>query len=302
MSCYMLSDYLKNTFGKKIHKLVLSTGMTCPNRDGTCGDKGCIFCSDSGSGEFAQDSRLPIIEQIENAKKNVPVSDKYIAYFQNFSNTYSSAEKIEELYSPIVKRDDIAVLSIATRPDCLPDDTIEVLSRLNKIKPVWIELGLQTIHEKTAAFIRRGYPLQTYTDVVKKLKNENITIITHLILGLPDETKSDMVESARFVGKITDGIKFHSLYITEGTDLANLYKSGSIKLLTKEEYIDTLCECIRGLHKNVVIHRLTGDPDKKCLVAPMWTKDKVKLLKKISDAFYDRNIVQGESLTESSYN
>lgn len=292
----MLSDYLKEKYGTKLYKLTLSSGMTCPNRDGKCGTGGCIFCNESGAGEFAQSVDLSIEEQIDNAKKNAPESDKYIAYFQSFSNTYAQADKIEELYMPVVLRNDIAVLSIATRPDCLDDDIVNVLSRLNKIRPVWVELGLQTIHESTADFIRRGYKLNVYTEAVKKLNKAMIKVITHLILGLPNETKEDMVNSAAFAGRYSDGLKFHSLYVSKGTALADLYNHNKINLITKDDYIDILCDCIRVIPDNTVIHRLTGDPDKRTLVAPLWTSDKIKLLRDIHNAFYDRNIIQGEGL------
>ena len=292
----MLSDYLKKNYNTKLYKLMLSSGFTCPNRDGKCGTKGCIFCSESGAGEFAQSADLSFEEQIRIAKLSAPQSKQYIAYFQSFTNTYATPDEIEKLYTPVVLRDDIAVLSIATRPDCLSEKIIEVLSKLNAIKPVWVELGLQTIHENTANFIRRGYPLAVYTDAVKRLKSAGIKVITHLILGLPGECKDDMIKSAAFAGKLSDGIKFHSLYITKNTDLAKLYIDSKIKLLTQEEYIDILCECIRVIPKNVAIHRLTGDPKKSTLIAPIWTRDKIKLLKEINNAFYDRNITQGEKL------
>lgn len=295
----MLSDYLKEKYKNKLYKLILSSGFTCPNRDGTCGNRGCIFCNELGSGEFSQSSKLTIPEQIENAKNSVPSPlGKYIAYFQSFSNTYATTDKIEALYTPVVLRKDIAVLSIATRPDCLSDDIISVLSKLNKIKPIWVELGLQTMHEKTAIFIRRGYPLSIYENAVVKLKKAGITVITHLILGLPGESKEDMIESALFAAKMSDGIKYHSLYISKNTDLEELYNKGSIKLLTSDEYIDILCECIRVTPKNVIIHRLTGDPDKRTLIAPKWSADKIKLLREINNAFYDRNVIQGEKNTE----
>lgn len=296
MYYFKLSEYLKNEFGEKLYKLLLSSGMTCPNRDGTCGNKGCIFCSEEGSGEFSESSKIPIEIQIENAKKYVPTkSGRYIAYFQSFSNTYSDAKTIWDLYYPVVMRDDIAVLSIATRPDCLANDVIEVLRKLNKIKPLWIELGLQTTNDKTAEYIRRGYPLQTYLDAVDKLKSNNIKVITHLILGLPYETKYDMINSAILAGKVSDGIKFHMLYIAKDSQLANIYKSNTVTLLSKEEYIDILCNCIRIIPKNVVIHRLTGDCEESKLIAPLWTADKVRLLRDIENAFYDRNIIQGEN-------
>ncbi len=299
MFCYMLSDYLKEQYGTKLHKLLLSGRMTCPNRDGKCGVGGCIFCSGGGSGEFAQSSSLSIEEQIENEKiklSDKSKSDKYIAYFQAFSNTYESVDYLRNLYLPVVMRDDIAVLSIATRPDCLPDETIELLSELNKIKPVWIELGLQTIHEETAHFIRRGYKLSVYDSAVKKLRSAGIKVITHLILGLPFETKADMVESAKYAGKYSDGIKFHLLYVVRDTVLAELYLQNKFALITQEEYTDILCDCIRYIPKNVVVHRLTGDPDKTTLIAPKWACDKLKVLREIYNAFYDKDVIQGEFL------
>ncbi len=294
---YKLSDYLKNEYGEKLFKLLLSSGMTCPNRDGTCGSRGCIFCSDSGAGEFSESRKLSTDEQIESAKKKVKtISGKYIAYFQSFSNTYASAEHIRALYTPIVNRDDIAVLSIATRPDCLSDEIISVFRELNKIKPIWIELGLQTTNEKTAQYIRRGYPLSVYTNAVKKLKEAQIKVITHIILGLPEESKDDMIKSAEFAGSVSDGLKIHMLYITKDSDLGKEYSEKPFHLLNKEEYIDILCECIRVIPENVVIHRLTGDPDSSKLIAPMWAVDKINVLRDIENAFYDRNIIQGENL------
>lgn len=299
MHCYMLSDYLKEQYGTKIYKLLLSGGMTCPNRDGKCGVGGCIFCSSGGSGEFSQDSRLTVDEQIEREKeklKDKSRSDKYIAYFQAFSNTYAPVEYLRELYIPIVMRDDIAVLSIATRPDCLSDEIIDLLIELNKIKPVWVELGLQTKNEKTAEFINRGYKNEVYEIAVEKLKRAKINVITHLILGLPYETKEDMIDSARYAGLHSDGIKFHLLYVVKDTILANLYEKGEFELITMDEYIDILCDCIRSIPAEVVIHRLTGDPDKSSLIAPLWSADKVKVLREIHNAIYDKNVIQGEFL------
>ncbi len=299
MFCYMLSDYLKEQYGTKLHKLLLSGGMTCPNRDGTCGFGGCIFCSSGGSGEFTQNPSLPVEQQIDNEIKKVrdkSKSNKYIAYFQAFSNTYQTTEYLRNLYLPVVKREDIAILSIATRPDCLPDETIDLLIELNKIKPVWVELGLQTIKEDTARFIRRGYCLSCYDEAVRKLRTVGIKVITHLILGLPFETKADMIESAKYAGKYSDGIKFHLLYVVKNTDLSDLYIQKEINLLTQDEYVDILCDCIRYIPKDVAIHRLTGDPDINTLVAPKWASNKVKVLREIHNAFYDKNVVQGEFL------
>ncbi|MGN0452764.1 MAG: TIGR01212 family radical SAM protein [Ruminococcus sp.] len=296
MKINMLSDYLKSVYGKKLKKIALSSGMTCPNRDGTCGYRGCIFCTENGAGEFAQSALLSIEEQIESGKaqQNAKENEKFIAYFQSFTNTYASAEKIKSLYIPVAHRDDIAVISIATRPDCLSDDIISVLSEINKIKTVWVELGLQTVNEKTAEYIRRGYELSVYDEAVEKLRKADIKIITHLIFGLPYETKEDMLASVKYVGKVTDGVKLHNLYIQRNCDLAKLYEKGEFELLSKDEYIDILCDAVRYLPENVVIHRLTGDGDKSTLIAPRWGFDKIKLLKSINEAFYDRDIIQGE--------
>ncbi len=299
MFCYMLSDYLKKEYGTKLHKLLLSGVMTCPNRDGTCGESGCIFCSSGGAGEFAQSCSLPIEKQIENEKLKISdksKADKYIAYFQAFTNTYASVEYLKKLYTPVVIRDDIAILSIATRPDCLPDETIKLLSELNKIKPVWVELGLQTTNEDTAKLINRGYNLNVYDTAVNKLRNAGIKVITHLILGLPFESKADMINSAKYVGMHSDGIKFHLLYVVKDTTLADMYLENKFELITQEEYVDILCDCIRYIPENVVIHRLTGDPDKTSLLAPKWSANKLKVLREIHNAFYDKNVIQGEYL------
>ena len=295
----MLSDYLKAEFGEKYYRLSLNGGMTCPNRDGTCGTKGCLFCGEKGAGEFTPDIRLTLDEQIESAKRFVADKtkvDRYIAYFQAYSNTYAPIGYLRELYYIVINREDIAVLSIATRPDCLSDEVVDLLRDLNKIKPVWVELGLQTSNEKTAKLIRRGYTNEVYLKAVEDLHQAGVKVITHIILGLPFEQKEDMINSARFAGKISDGIKFHMLYVTEDTDLAELYYLEQLRLIGIEEYIDILCKCIRVIPPEVVIHRLTGDPEKSKLIAPLWTAHKKKVLKEIHNAFKDRNIVQGEYL------
>lgn len=295
----MLSDYLKDNFGEKLYRISLDGGMTCPNRDGTCGTKGCIFCSESGSGEFTPDKFMSLDSQIEFGKSLVAKkskSDRYIAYFQAFSNTYAPIEYLRKLYFEVINRDDIAVLSIATRPDCINDDVIELLGELNKIKPVWIELGLQSSNEKTARFIRRGYENQVYEKAVNKLKSIGCMVITHIILGLPHETKDDMLKTAEYSGRFSNGVKFHMLYITKDSDLALYYKETDFHLLSREEYIDILCECLRVIPKNVVIHRLTGDGEKSKLIAPLWTLNKKRVLREINNAFIDRNIEQGENI------
>ena len=270
--------------------------MTCPNRDGTLGTKGCIFCSRGGSGEFAADSLLSIHEQIEQAKLRIrKKSDckKFIAYFQPFTNTYAPTEYLEKIFTEAISEPDVVALSIATRPDCLGNDVLNLLEKLNKIKPVWVELGLQTIHEDTAEYIRRMYPLSVYDSAVENLHKIGINVITHIILGLPNESKEIMLESVKYVGDKTDGIKLQLLHILKDTDLCDEYELGKFDVLTINEYIDILCDCVELLPENVVIHRLTGDGDKKILVAPMWSADKKRVLNSINREFEKRDITQG---------
>ena len=276
-----LSQYLKNEYGAKYQKLALSCSLSCPNRDGVCGTKGCIFCSQKGSGDFAQNALLDIDTQIEKAKELVKRkndSDKYIAYFQAFTSTYGNIEYLREIFFKTIMRDDVAILSIATRPDCLQDEILEIIKELNKIKPVWVELGLQTIHESTAKYIRRGYETAVYFDAVKKLKAIGVHIITHIIIGLPFETKEMMVQTAQSVSKVTDGIKLQLLHVLKNTDLESEFINKTFDVLTLEEYADILCECINVFPKRVVIHRLTGDGNKNELIAPLWSKDKKRVL------------------------
>ncbi len=293
-----LNNYLKNKFGKKVYKLALDGGFTCPNRDGTIGSRGCIFCSAKGSGDFTPDSYLSVTEQIEKAKERVKAKtkdNKYIAYFQAYTNTYASVEVLREKFTEAINHKDIEVLSIATRPDCISDEVVELLKELNRIKPVWVELGLQTIKESTVKYIRRGYKNSVYVNTANRLKKADIEVITHIIIGLPGESKDDIIESVKFAGKYSDGIKLQLLHILEGTDLLKDYKNGKVKVLTQEEYIDILCDCVEALPENVVIHRLTGDGDKKILVAPIWSGDKKRVLNAINKAFEDRNIIQGKN-------
>lgn len=280
-----LSQYLKTEYVKKMYKLSLSCAVTCPNRDGVCGDRGCIFCSGKGSGDFAQSALLPIDKQIERAKELVRSksdNEQYIAYFQSFTSTYGNIDYLREVFTQTIMRDDIAILSIATRPDCLDDDVMELLKELVAIKPVWVELGLQSVHESTAQYIRRGYDTDVYFEAVEKLRAVGVHVITHVIIGLPNETKEMMVETARQVGKVTDGIKLQLLHVLKGTDLEREYEQGKFEVLTLEQYADILCECINVLPDNVIIHRLTGDGDKKALIAPLWTKDKKRVLNYIN--------------------
>lgn len=287
MYYYSLNEYLKNTFGEKVYKISLDGGMTCPNRDGKIDTRGCIFCSRGGSGEFSASRNLSITQQIEEAKGRIrKKSDckKFIAYFQPFTNTYASVDYLRRIFTEAIENPEIVALSVATRPDCLPDETIGLLSELNKIKPVWVELGLQTIHENTAEYIRRGYKLSVYDNAVKRLHNENISVITHIIIGLPNETEDMIVESAKYAGEHSDGIKLQLLHILKDTDLCDEYEKGNVTVLTLEQYADILIKCLKVIPKTTVIHRLTGDGDKKILVAPMWSADKKRVLNFINKA------------------
>lgn len=297
MRYYSLNEYLKSTFGEKVYKISLNGGMTCPNRDGTIDTRGCIFCSRGGSGEFAASAVLDIKNQIEQAKQRIKAKTdcrKFIAYFQPFTNTYASVEYLEKIFTQAIEGDEIVALSIATRPDCLGDDVLALLDRLNRIKPVWIELGLQTIHKQSSDYIRRGYELELYDTAVRNLHSIGINVITHIILGLPNESKEMMLETVKYVGERTDGVKLQLLHILKDTDLLDDYNAGKFKALTIEEYIDILCDCIEILPQNVVIHRITGDGDKKLLVAPLWSADKKNVLNSINTIFSQRNIIQGK--------
>lgn len=288
MEYLSFNKYLKDKFGQKVYKISLDGGFTCPNRDGKIDTRGCIFCSKGGSGDFAQNRDLSITEQIESGKKSVEKkikSGKYIAYFQAFTNTYAPVEILRAKYSEAINHPDIVALSIATRPDCLGDDVIELLDEMNKIKPVFVELGLQTIHSDSAKYIRRGYSLEVYNEAVKKLKNIGVNIVVHIILGLPNESEEDMLESVKYVCQSQiDGIKLQLLHIIAGTDLAKDYEKGLFKTLEFDEYVELIAKCVAIIPKNIVIHRLTGDGAKKDLIAPLWSADKKKVLNAINKA------------------
>lgn len=291
MKYYSLNNYLRDTFGCKVYKLSLDGGFTCPNRDGTIDTRGCIFCSKGGSGDFAESRLLPITEQIEQGKKRVEnkiKSGKYIAYFQAFTNTYAPVEALRKKFYEAINHKNIVALSIATRPDCLGDDILALLDELNKIKPVFVELGLQTIHEKSAAYIRRGYPLSVYDNAVKKLNTIGINIVVHVILGLPNESKADMLETVKYVcNSGINGIKLQLLHILKNTDLADEYYRGNVKVLELDEYIDLVKACVAIIPKDIVIHRLTGDGAKKDLIAPLWSADKKNVLNNINKALQE---------------
>lgn len=288
MEYLSFNKYLKDKFGQKIYKISLDGGFTCPNRDGKAGTRGCIFCSKGGSGDFAESKEMSITEQIESGKKKVEKkikSGKYIAYFQAFTNTYAPVEILRQKYEEAINHPDIVALSIATRPDCLGDDVLRLLDEMNKIKPVFVELGLQTIHQKSAKYIRRGYDLSVYDKAVRDLKKIDVNVVVHVILGLPNESENDMLETVKYVCESgANGIKLQLLHVIDGTDLAKDYEKGLFKTLEFDEYVNLIVKCVKIIPKDIVIHRLTGDGAKKDLIAPLWSADKKRVLNAINKA------------------
>lgn len=288
MEYLSFNKYLKDKFGQKVYKISLDGGFTCPNRDGKTGTRGCIFCSKGGSGDFAESREMSITEQIESGKKKVEKkikSGKYIAYFQAFTNTYAPIEMLRQKYEEAINHPDIVALSIATRPDCLGDDVIRLLDEMNKIKPVFVELGLQTIHQKSAKYIRRGYDLSVYDKAVRDLKKIGVNVVVHVILGLPNESENDMLETVKYVCESgANGIKLQLLHVIDVTDLAKDYEKGLFKTLEFDEYVNLIVKCVKIIPKDIVIHRLTGDGAKKDLIAPLWSADKKRVLNAINKA------------------
>ena len=296
---YHSMDYdLKQFYGEKVYKITLNGGMTCPNRDGKVGRGGCIFCSAAGSGDFAGSVACSISEQLARGKEELtkkrPVH-AYIAYFQAFTNTYAPVEYLERIYMEAVTDPDVRILSIATRPDCLPEEVLELLDRINRIKPVWSELGLQTIHPQTAEYIRRGYPLKVFEQAVRDLRKRNITVITHTILGLPGESKEMMLDTIEYLNRMDiQGIKLQLLHVLKGTDLARDYEANPFWSPTMEEYIELLGICIQRLRPDITIHRLTGDGPKELLIAPLWTSQKRTVLNTLHRYLKEHDIWQGK--------
>ena len=300
-----VSDVLKETYGQKIYRLSLQSGCSCPNRDGTLGTGGCTFCSNGGSGEFAS-PLLPVEEQIRLAKQRVdqkipssiPAEKRlYIAYFQSYTNTYGDVKRLRSLYQETIRRPEICILSVGTRPDCLGSDQIRMLRELNRVKPVWVELGLQTASDQTAQRIHRGYALKVFDDAYRRLKEAGLTVIVHVILGLPDENEADMLQTVRHVSDLfwryqvgysegirTDGIKLQLLHVLRGTQLAREYQEKPFHILTLEEYCRIVISCLKLLPEEMVIHRLTGDGPKALLIAPLWSADKKKVLNTLNAA------------------
>lgn len=293
-----LGFYLKNSFGEKIFKVSLDGGFTCPNRDGTLSYKGCIFCSESGSGEFAGNRKNTIFNQIEEQIKFLGKGKdkKYIAYFQNFTGTYGKIEYLKNIYEEALKHPSIVGLAIATRADCLNKEVLELLDDLNKRTHLWIEIGLQSSNDETAKIINRGYETRVFSEKMEKLRKLNIKVVSHVIIGLPNEAEKDVFNTIKFLNKEkTWGIKLHLLYILNNTELYEYYKKESFKILKKEEYIKFICEIITLADENIVIHRLTGDAPWKDLIEPIWSTDKRGILNGINRYLKENDIYQGKN-------
>lgn len=296
---YSLNAYLRESFGEKLYKIALDGGFGCPNRDGSVGSGGCIFCSAAGSGDFAEKAEPDVCAAIERGKQRVAAKNpggRYIAYFQSFTSTHGPVEKMRRLFTGAIMHPDVAVLSIATRPDCLGEEVMALLTELNAIKPVWVELGLQTVHEASARYIRRGYELRVFDEAVRRLKAAGIYVIVHMIIGLPGETAEMIYDTARYIGRSgAEGIKLQLLHVLENTDLAADYRAGKFEALSMEEYFRLLSGCIECLPQGVCIHRLTGDGAKKELIAPKWSGDKKRVLNAMKKYFDENDTVQGKA-------
>ena len=298
MYIHTLNDHLRARFGRKVYKLSLTSGCTCPNRDGTLGERGCVFCD--GAGAFAAPAG-DIPSQMAAAKRKVAAKvgtdAGYIAYFQSFTNTYAPAKCLASLFRAAMEPEDVVALSVATRPDCLPPDIMELLAELARVKPVWVELGLQTIHPASAAWMRRGYDLPVFDDAVRRLKSVGAEVIVHQILGLPGETLEDMAATATYIGRSgADGVKFHLLHVLRDTDLEAQWRAGELSVMEPNDYIAALETCIRHIPRGMVVHRITGDGDKRTLLAPLWSADKKRVLNAIQAAFLRDDLEQGCAL------
>lgn len=299
---YNLNYFLREKFGQKVFKIPLDAGFTCPNRDGRVSRGGCVFCSARGSGDFAG-SNEDLIKQFEEVKEMMQKkwsSGKYIAYFQAYTNTYGDVDTLREKYYSVLNLDGVVGIAIATRPDCLGEDVLDLLEEIGRKKYIWVELGLQTIHEQTAEAINRGYKLDTYINAVRELKKRNIDVVTHVILGLPGETKADVLDTIDFVANTgTQGIKLHLLHILKQTKLAKLYDEGAVNIMSKDEYVELIVDCIQRLPEEMVIHRITGDGPRETLIAPMWSLKKWEVINAIEHEMMDRSTWQGEKYVKN---
>ena len=296
---HSLNYFLRNKYGEKIYKIPLDGGFTCPNRDGKVAKGGCTFCSSHGSGDFAGSRILTITEQFDDRKKvmeNKWKKGKYIAYFQAYTNTYAPIEELREKYSQAIAEENVVALSIATRPDCLGDDVLELLEEMSKKVYLWVELGLQTINDETAENFNRGYKFEVFKEGIKKLQDRGIEVVVHSIFGLPGETKEDMLKTIDYIAHSgAQGIKFHLLHLMKYTKMAEQYYNGEFELLSEEDYIDLICEGISMIPEDMVVHRLTGDAPRATLIGPMWSLKKWEVLNAIDKALVDRDIWQGKN-------
>lgn len=292
-----LSDYYIKLFGEKVYKLALTASTTCPNRDGRIGDKGCIFCSTEGSGDFASNGALSVYEQIISAKQLIKnkKTNKYIAYFQSYTNTYGNLSELKDIFNDAVSHPEIVGLSIATRPDCLEADVLDLLASLNLRKKLWVELGLQTIHQSTADFIRRGYELDVFETAVNELHKLNIDVVVHLIIGLPGESRKMLLDTVKYISQLPiSGVKLQLLHVLINTDLEEYYSLHPEFILSLEEYSDLVIDCIERLPSSIIVHRITGDGPKNLLIAPLWSSNKKVVLNTIYKRFEERKTYQGK--------
>ncbi|ATD53809.1 TIGR01212 family radical SAM protein [Clostridium chauvoei] len=296
---HSLNYYLRNKFGEKVYKISLDGGFTCPNRDGRVAKGGCTFCSASGSGDYAGSRALSISKQFEDRKEMMEKKwkdGKYIAYFQAYTNTYAPVDVLRQKYEDALKQKGVVALSIATRPDCIDDEIADLLGEINKKTYLWVELGLQTINDDTARNFNRGYDLKVFDESLKKLKDRNIEVVVHTIFGLPGESKEDMLKTVDYVAHSgVQGIKFHLLHLMEGTRMVKQYESGELKLMTQEDYIDTVCKAVTMIPEEMVVHRLTGDAPRELLIGPMWSLKKWEVLNTIDKALEDNDLWQGKN-------
>ena len=293
-----LNYFLRNKFGEKVFKISLDGGFSCPNRDGTISKGGCLFCSERGSGDFAGDRDFSISRQFNDIKTMMSKkwkSGKYIAYFQAYTNTYAPIDVLKQKYEEALKQEGVVALAIATRPDCLGDEVLDLLEEINKKFYVWVELGLQTCNDETARKINRGYKLEVFEDAIKRLKERNIDFVVHSIFGLPGETKEDMLKTVDYIAHSgAQGVKFHLLHLMKGTPLVKLYERGELEFLEEEDYIDLLCKSVEMLPQEMVIHRLTGDAPRDLLIGPMWSLKKWEILNAIDRTMEENDVYQGK--------
>lgn len=299
---HSLNYFLRNKFDEKVFKISLDGGFSCPNRDGTISIGGCLFCSESGSGDYAGNRVLSIGKQFCDIKEMMNKKwkeGKYIAYFQAFTNTYAPVEELRRKYEEAIRQEGVVALAIATRPDCLGDDVLDLLEEINKDIYVWVELGLQTVSDETARKINRGYKLEVYEDAIKRLKERNIDFVTHCIFGLPGETKEDMLKSVDYIAHSgSKGIKFHLLHLMKNTPMVKLYERGELEFVSQDDYIDLICKSIAMLPEDMIVHRLTGDAPRDLLIGPIWSLKKWEILNAIDKALIDNEIYQGKEFRE----